>query len=151
MRLKMRANAREGEDGQQPVVDDGDEGSNPNEFFSLGVYLYSYSRIWVRVSTRKLKNSSHSSSVNASWSAKFKNTTNRPHFTFEKTSEWSSFSFSRLEPGRSLNFRWSSSILLEDSFNVLACARYKENSTRGKERESLILTKAKTNTHWLKI
>ena len=66
MRLKMRSNAREGEDGQQPIVDDRYECSNPNEFFSPGVYLYSYSRIRVRVGTRKLNNSSHSSSVNPS-------------------------------------------------------------------------------------
>ena len=55
--------------GQQPIADDRYEGSNPNDFFPLGVYLYSYSRIWVRVGTRKLNNSSHSSSVNSSWAA----------------------------------------------------------------------------------
>ena len=32
---------------------------------------------------------------------RFKNTTNRPQFTFEKTSEWSFLNFSRFEPGRS--------------------------------------------------
>ena len=137
--------------GQHPITGDLYEGSNPNDIFSLGVDLYSYSRIWVRVGTKKWNNSSHSSSVNASWSAKFKNTTNRPQFTFEKTSGWSSFNFSRLEPGRSLNLCWSSSISLEGTFNVLACARYRENSTRSKERESPILTKTETNTHWLKI
>ena len=94
MRLKMCSNPKVDEGGQQPIADDRYEGSNTNEFFSLGVYLYSYSRIWVRVSTRKLNNSSHSSSVNPSWSAKFKDITNRPQFTFEKTSEWSSFNFS---------------------------------------------------------
>ena len=61
------------------------------------------------------------------------------------------FNFFRLEPGRFLNLCWSSSILLEDTFNVLACARYRENSTRSKERENPILTKTETNTLWLEI
>ena len=132
MRLKMCSNPNVDEGVQHPVTNDRYEGSKQNDFFSLDVYLYSYSRIWVRVGTRKWNNSSHSSSVNTSRSAKFKNTTNRPQFTFEKTSEWSSFNFSRLEPGK--------------SFNVLACARYRENSTRSREIESPILTKTETKT-----
>ena len=63
-------------------------------------------------------------------------------FTFEKTSEWSSFNFS----SRYLNFCSSFSISLEYTFSVLACARYREKSTRGKHRESPI-----TNRHRLKI
>ena len=78
---------------------------------------------------------------------KFKNTTNRPQFTFEKISEWSSFNFSRFEPCRSFNFSLSPSISLEDTFNVLACAWHHENSTRSKERESLILIKEETSAH----
>ena len=35
--------------------------------------------------------------------AKFKNTTNCPQFTLEKSSEWSSFNFWRFEPGSFLS------------------------------------------------
>ena len=65
MQLKMCWNPKVDKGGQHPITDDLYEGSNPNDLFSLGVYLYSYSRICVRVGMRKLKNSSHSSSVNA--------------------------------------------------------------------------------------
>jgi len=50
------------EGGKHSITDDRYEGSNPNDFFSLGVYLCG----WVKVGTRKVNNSSHSSSVNAS-------------------------------------------------------------------------------------
>ena len=102
MRLKMCSNPKVYEGGQHPITNDRHDGSKPNDFTSLGVYRYSW--IWVRVGTRKWNNSSHSSSVNPSWSA-LKNTTSSPQFTFEKTSEWRSFSFSRLEPGKYLTFR----------------------------------------------
>ena len=78
---------------------------------------------------------------------RFKNTTNRPQFTFEKTSEWSFLNFSRFEPGRSLYFSSSPSISLEDTFIVLACVWYHENSTRSKEGESLTLTTEETSAH----
>ena len=149
MRLQMCSNPNVDEGGQHPITGDRYEGSNPNDFFSLCVYLYSYTRIWVRVGTEKLNNSSHSSSVNPSWSVKFKNTDNRPQFTFEKTSEWRSFNFYRLEPGRSLNFCLSSSSL-EDTFNVLACARYREKSTPSKNRESPI-TVRRFDINWIKL
>ena len=53
MRLKMCSNPKVDEGGQHPITDDHYEGSKPNEFCSLSVHLYSYSRIWVRVGTRK--------------------------------------------------------------------------------------------------
>ena len=58
MRLKMYSNPKVDKGGQHPITDDHYESWKPNEFFSLGVHLYSYSRIWV-----KWNNSSHSSSV----------------------------------------------------------------------------------------
>ena len=140
VRLKICSNPKVDEGGQHPITDDHYEGLKSYDFFSLGVHLYSYSRIWMRVGKRKWNNSSHSFSVNASWSAKLKNTTNRPQFTIEKPSEWSSFNVSRFAPGRSLNFCLSSSISLEDTFNVLACVRYGEKSTRRKDRDKHTLT-----------
>ena len=51
MRLQMCSNPKVDEGGQHPLIGDRYEGSNPNDFFSLCVYLYSYTRIWVRVGT----------------------------------------------------------------------------------------------------
>ena len=137
--------------GQQPITSVYLNGKRCNDFSLPGAPLYSYCRIWVRVGTRRWNSSSHSSSVNPSWSAKFKNTTNRPQFTLEKSSEWSCFNFSRFEPGSLKKFSLSFSIALVDIVKFFAVKRYQENLTRSKERERPILTKISTNTHWRKI
>ena len=63
---KTSSNPKVDEGEQHPIPDDRYEGSSPDDFFSLGIYLYSYSRIWERMCTRKLSNSTHSSSVSPS-------------------------------------------------------------------------------------
>ena len=60
MRLKMRSNAREGEDGQQPITSDYYEGQHSTDFFPYCTLLYIYSCIWVRVGTRKWNSCSQS-------------------------------------------------------------------------------------------
>ena len=104
MRLKMRSNTREGEDGQQPITSDYCEGQHLTDISSYCIHLYSYSCIWLRVGTRKSNSCSHSSSVSPSCSTKFKKTTNRPQLISEKTSEWRAFNLSSIDPGSSQNF-----------------------------------------------
>ena len=99
MRLKMCSKPKVDDGGHQPITSVYLNGKRCNDFSLPGAPLYSYCGIWVRVGTRRWNSSSHSSSVNPSWSAKFKNTTNRPQFTLEKSSEWSCFNFSRFGPG----------------------------------------------------
>ena len=84
MRLKMRSNTREGEDGQQPITSDHCEGQHLTDFSFCCAHLYSYSCIWLRVGTRKSNSCSHSSSVSPSCSTKFKNTNNLPQWTSVK-------------------------------------------------------------------
>ena len=137
--------------GQQPITSVFLNDQRCNDFSLPGAHLYNYSRIWVRVGTRKWNSSSHSSSVSPSWSAKLKNSTNRPQFTLEKSSEWICFNFLRFEPGSLKKVSLSFSISLVDIVKFFAVKRYQEKLTRSKERERPILTKIKTNTHWRKI
>ena len=137
-------------------------GSNPLLAFSWTIkdVMTFLSLVLIYITTResgweweqeKWKSSSHYSSVSPSWSAKLKNSTNRPQFTLEKSSEWSGFNFLRFEPGSLKKVSLSFSISLVDIVKFFAVKRYQENLTRSKERERPILTKIKTNTHWRKV
>ena len=115
-------------------------------FLSVFIYVATLEsgREWARENEIIVPNSS---SVSSSLSSEVQNYHPSSPVHFQKTSERNFFNFSRFEPGRSSNFSLSPSISLEDTFNVLASVWYNENSTRSKERESLILTKEETNAH----
>ena len=53
MRFKFFSNQKVDEGGQQPIAGVYFNGRSPNDCFSHGAHLYSYSQVWLRVGTRK--------------------------------------------------------------------------------------------------
>ena len=104
MRLKMRSNTREGEDGQQPITSDYCKGQHLTDFSSCCTHLYSYSCIWLRVGTRKWNSCSILSQSILMSPRNLKRPPIGPQLISENTSEWRAFNLSSIDPGSSQNF-----------------------------------------------